>query len=108
MQCLKAVVPSLVALLLVGCASDKSFFNLQTPSASQADQYVETDGLGKLPSKKIAMISFGIEFDTNVVYAKQKSGLYYTGTISKQDRSHQSLERDNAVNCRRCVREARN
>jgi hypothetical protein len=34
-----ALVLSVVAFLLAGRA-DKSFYNLQTPAASQADQYV--------------------------------------------------------------------
>lgn len=81
MRNLFALVLSLIALLLGGCA-DKSFYNMQTPAASQADQFVETDDLGKLPSKKIAITSFGIEYDTNVVYGKSiKEGLKTTGSF---------------------------
>ena len=64
---LRALILPLIALLLAGCA-DTSFYNLKTPAASQADQYVETEGLSRLTSRKIAIVSFGIEYDTKVVY----------------------------------------
>jgi len=67
MQNLPALILALLTLLLAGCA-DTSFYSLQTPAASQADQYVEIEGLSQLPGKKIAITSFGIEYDTKVVY----------------------------------------
>jgi hypothetical protein len=71
MSCLKqnllAPILPLITLLLAGCA-DTSFYNLQTPAASQANQYVEAEGLSQIPSKTIAITSFGIEYDTKVVY----------------------------------------
>mgnify|MGYP001612370419 CR=1 FL=1 len=102
MQNLFALVLSLIALLLGGCA-DKSFYSMSTPAASQADQYVETDDLSKLPSKKIAITSFGIEYDTNVVYAgSTKDGLKTTGsfrntvTLKNVSKEQMQLMADNA------------
>ena len=57
------VLPAML-LLLSGCA--ENIYNLTVPPPTQAEQYVETDDLGKIPGKKIAITSFGIEFDTNV------------------------------------------
>lgn len=55
---------SLILVTLSGCA--ENIYNMKAPAAGQADQYVETDDLGKIPSKKVAITSFGIEYDTNV------------------------------------------
>jgi len=66
-QNLLAPLLPLITVLLAGCA-DTSFYNLQTPAASQADQYVEAEGLSQIPSKTIAITAFGIEYDTKVVY----------------------------------------
>jgi hypothetical protein len=71
----------LVLLMLSGCA--ENIYNLKVPAASQADQYVETDDLGKIPSKKIAITSFGIEFDTNV-FSHTSSRINRTTTRSTQ------------------------
>ncbi len=66
-QNLLAPILPLITVLLASCA-DTSFYNLQTPAASQADQYVEAEGLSQIPSKTIAITSFGIEYDTKNVY----------------------------------------
>jgi hypothetical protein len=66
------LAPSLA--MLAGCA-DKAFYNLQTPAASQVEQYVEASGLSKLPNKRLALTSFGVEFQTKVFHeTKQKRG----------------------------------
>jgi hypothetical protein len=44
------LVPSL--MLLTGCA-DKSVYNLQTPAASQIEQYVDATNVSKLPNKRL-------------------------------------------------------
>jgi len=67
MPSLPALILPLIVFLLAGC-TETSFYNLQTPAASQADQYVETEGLSRLPSKTLAIVSFGIEYDTKVTY----------------------------------------
>ena len=76
-----ALILPLIAPLLAGCA-DTSVYNLKTPAASQADQYVETEGLSLLPSKKVAIVSFGIEYDTKVIYPLSYChGYQYPGGI---------------------------
>ena len=64
MRRLSGIVLPAMLLLLSGCA--ENIYNLTVPPPTQAEQYVETDDLGKIPGKKIAITSFGIEFDTNV------------------------------------------
>jgi hypothetical protein len=64
-----ALVPSLV--MLAGCA-DKAFYNLQTPATSQVEQYVEASGLSKLPNKRLAITSFGVEFQTRIFHENDK------------------------------------
>lgn len=64
MRRLSGIVLPTMLLLLSGCA--ENIYNLTVPAPTQAEQYVETDDLGKIPGKKIAITSFGIEFDTNV------------------------------------------
>ncbi len=59
------LVPSL--MLLTGCA-DKSFYNLQTPATSQFEQYVDATNVSKLPNKRLAITSFGVEFQTRVFH----------------------------------------
>lgn len=51
----------------VGCA-DKGVYNLQTPASSLADQYITASDLGKLPNKRLAITSFGVEFQTKVFH----------------------------------------
>lgn len=63
------LVPSLA--ILAGCA-DKAFYNLQTPAASQVEQYVEASGLSKVPNKRLAITSFGVEFQTTVFHENDK------------------------------------
>ena len=59
------LVPSL--MLLTGCAN-KSVYNLQTPAASQVDQYVEASNVSKVPNKRLAITSFGVEFQTRIFH----------------------------------------
>ena len=60
-----AFVPAL--MLLAGCA-DKGVYNLQTPAASQIEQYVDATNVSKLPNKRLAITSFGVEFQTRVFH----------------------------------------
>lgn len=64
MRRLSGFVLPVLLLLLSGCA--ENIYNLTVPAPTQADQFVETDDLSKIPGKKVAITSFGIEFDTNV------------------------------------------
>ncbi len=66
------LAPSL--MLLTGCA-DKSVYNLQTPAASQIEQYVDGSNVRTLPNKRLAVTSFGVEFQTRVFHeTKQQRG----------------------------------
>lgn len=65
------LVPSLA--ILSGCA-DKAFYNLQTPATSQVEQYVEASGLSKVPNKRLAITSFGVEFQTKVFHEAKLKG----------------------------------
>lgn len=60
-----AFVPAL--MLLAGCA-DKGVYNLQTPASSQIEQYVDATNVSKLPNKRLAITSFGVEFQTRVFH----------------------------------------
>ncbi|MFO0705984.1 MAG: hypothetical protein U0412_03935 [Nitrospira sp.] len=64
MRRLSEFVLPVMLVLLSGCA--ENIYNLTVPAPTQAEQYVETDDLSKIPGKKVAITSFGIEFDTNV------------------------------------------
>lgn len=57
----------LTTAFVIGCA-DTAPYNLRIPAAAQADRYVEAEGLDRLTSKKVAIVSFGVEFDTTVTY----------------------------------------
>lgn len=83
-----AFVPAL--MLLAGCA-DKSVYNLQTPAASQIDQYVDADNVSKLPNKRLAITSFGVEFQTRVFYVpKQQRGGDKPASITTVDQVEQN------------------
>ncbi len=71
----------LIVLLLSGCA--ETIYNRTIPAAAQAEQYVETDDLNKLPNKKILITSFGIEFDTHV-FKHSRSKINQTTTYTNQ------------------------
>ena len=81
MQRLSTLLLPAVLLALSGCA--ENIYNLTAPASTQADQYVETDDLSKISNKKIAITSFGIEFDTNV-YSYTKSKVNTTTYQSRQ------------------------
>lgn len=63
----KMTVLGAMLLMAAGCA-DKSVYNLQAPAASLTDQYVTGSDLGKLPNKRLAITSFGVEFQTRVFF----------------------------------------
>jgi len=95
MRSLPVLTAPVLVVSLEACA-DKTFYNMSTPASSQADQYVETEDLGKLPNKKIAITSFGIEYDTDVVYGKRNPKI--TGMASGSYRSETStLDLSNEV-----------
>jgi hypothetical protein len=73
-----------------GCA-DKGVYNLQTPAPSLADQYVTASDLGKLTNKRLAISSFGVEFQTKVFYEqKQKRGGDKPASITTVDNIDQA------------------
>ena len=82
-----ALVPAL--MLLAGCA-DKGVYNLQTPAASQIEQYVDATNVSKLPNKRLAIASFGVEFQTKVFHeTKQKRGGDKPASITTVDNVEQ-------------------
>ncbi|MBH0180880.1 MAG: hypothetical protein HP490_04170 [Nitrospira sp.] len=90
MQRFSLIGVSLLLVTLSGCA--ENIYKVKEPAASQADQYVETDDLGKLPNKKIAIVSFGIEFDTHVFSVTKTSRGIADVDLSKE--SMQSIADD--------------
>lgn len=50
-----------------GCA-DRSPYTSQPPPVAQAERYIETEGLRQLPNRRLAITSFGIEYDTKLLW----------------------------------------
>jgi hypothetical protein len=63
----KVAVLGAMLMTAAGCA-DKGIYSLQTPASSLADQYVTVSDLSKLPNKRLAITSFGVEFQTRVFH----------------------------------------
>ncbi|HBR51753.1 MAG TPA: hypothetical protein DEA71_16915 [Nitrospira sp.] len=49
-----------------GCV-DTSPYTSQPLPVAQAERYIETEGVGQLPNRRLAITSFGIEFDTKLL-----------------------------------------
>ena len=50
-----------------GCADTSSYTN-QPPNVTQGERYIETEGLSQLPNRRLAITSFGIEYDTKLLW----------------------------------------
>lgn len=56
-----------LGVLLEGCAQAHSH-NVHLSSNAHAGRYIETEGLRQLPDRRLAFTSFGIEFDTKLLF----------------------------------------
>jgi len=57
----------LLGVLLEGCTQAHSH-NVHLSPNAQAERYIETEGLSQLPNRRLAITSFGIEFDTKLLF----------------------------------------
>lgn len=61
----------LVTFLLIGSSfsgcADRSPYTSQPPPVAQAERYIGTEGVGQLPNRRLAITSFGIEYDTKLL-----------------------------------------
>lgn len=62
----------LVTFLLIGSSfsgcADRSPYTSQPPPVAQAERYIGTEGVGQLPNRRLAITSFGIEYDTKLLW----------------------------------------
>lgn len=65
----------LIASAFSGCAETRSHNVAVAPPpvvVVQAGRYIETEGLDQLPNRRLAITSFGIEYDTNLLVLSTK------------------------------------
>ena len=62
----------LLGLLLEGCSQAHSH-NVRLSPNAQAGRYIETEGLSQLPNRRLVITSFGIEFDTKLLFPSVRS-----------------------------------
>lgn len=65
---------SALAVLLAGCASAPKTTNLSESTAALAARHVKTEKLETLPNKRIAIASFGVEFQTRLLHGSSTFG----------------------------------
>ena len=60
----------MITLLVIGLFSPGC---VHQPPIAQVERYIKTEGLNQLPHRKLAITSFGIEFDTKLVFPPARS-----------------------------------
>lgn len=60
------ITVSLIGSSFSGCAGTSPYAS-QLPPVAQAERYIETEGLSHLPNRRLAITSFGVEFDTKLL-----------------------------------------
>ena len=66
MTTLLVIIVLLIGSSVFGCANTSPYTN-QPPPVAQAERYIETEGVSHLPNRRLAITSFGIEFDTKLL-----------------------------------------
>ncbi|MBX3325943.1 MAG: hypothetical protein KF682_08595, partial [Nitrospira sp.] len=67
MPTLLVIILLLIASWSLGCAN-RSSYNVHQPPVAQAERYIQTEGLSQLPNRRLAITSFGIEYDTKLLF----------------------------------------
>lgn len=79
----------LLGLLLEGCDKAHSH-NVHLSPNTQVGRYIETEGLSQLPNRRLVITSFGIEFDTKLLFPPVQSHRHPFGgkihTVQQLDR----------------------
>lgn len=73
MKTLLGIIFLLIGPAFSGCAETRSHNAVPPPVVVvQAGRYIETEGLGQLPNRRLAITSFGIEYDTKLLVLSRK------------------------------------
>jgi hypothetical protein len=76
MKALLVIIFLLIGPAFSGCAETRSHNAVPSPVVVvQAGRYIETEGLGQLPNRRLAITSFGIEYDTKLLVLSTKDQL---------------------------------
>ena len=81
----------LLGLLLEGCSQAHSH-NVHLSPNAQAGRYIETEGLSQLPNRRLVITSFGIEFDTKLLFPSVRSHHHpFGGGIHTVEQLHKEV-----------------